>query len=245
MKYAIMADIHSNLEALQTVLSDIEKQKCTNIVCLGDVVGYNANPKECLNIIRGMEIPCVKGNHDEYCSNDQPLDGFTSKARKVIDWTRKQLTSDDREWLSELEFVRLIGGFTIVHASLNAPWNWGYVFEGQAAAASFAHQDTPLCFFGHTHVPVAFVLNKSIRGGTYYKFPVEPGFHYFIGVGSVGQPRDGDARAAYVLYDMDGDSIELRRVDYDVAAAQKKRLVAGLELYLHPESVCLSAILRG
>src|ERR1017187_9872287 len=107
MKYAIIAEIHANLEAFQVVLQDIEKQKCTHIACLGDIVGYNANPKECLDIIRAMNIPCIKGNHDEYCSSDKPLEGFNPDAVKVINWTREQLTEDDKKWLSELEHVRL------------------------------------------------------------------------------------------------------------------------------------------
>ena len=210
------------------MLDDIKKQGCTHVACLGDIVGYNANPKECLDIIRAMKIPCVKGNHDEYCSNDNPLEGFSPRAAKVIDWTRKQLTADDKKWLSELRYVHAVAGFTIVHATLDAPHSWGYVFEKLAASANFAHQSTPVCFFGHTHVPVAFIRDNMVRGGTYSKFRVERGRQYFIGVGAVGQPRDGNPKAAYVVYDMDENSIELRRVDYDIAAAQKKIRDAGL-----------------
>ena len=228
MKYAIIADIHGNLEALQVVLDDIKKQKCNHAACLGDIVGYNANPKECLDIIRAMNIPCIKGNHDEYCSSDKHLEGFNPQAAKVIDWTRKQLTTDDKKWLSELEYIRVIAGFTIVHATLDSPQRWGYVFERLAAAASLARQNTPVCFFGHTHVPVAFIRDNEIRGGTYCKFPVESGRQYFINVGAVGQPRDGNPKAAYVVHDMDERSIELRRLDYDIASAQKKMRDADL-----------------
>ena len=113
MKYAIIADIHANLEAFQVVLNDIEKQKCTHIACLGDIVGYNANPKECLDTIRSMNIPCVKGNHDEYCSSDDALEGFNPHAAEAVNWTRKQLTVDDKKWLSELKYLRLVTSFTI------------------------------------------------------------------------------------------------------------------------------------
>jgi predicted phosphodiesterase len=228
MKYAIISDIHANLEALQAVLNDIGDQKCTHVACLGDIVGYCANPKECLDIIRGMNIPCIKGNHDEYCANDNPLEGFNPKAAKVINWTRRQLTAPDKQWLSELPYVRLIDGFTLVHASLEQPHRWSYVFEKLAATASFACQTTPVCFFGHTHVPVAFIRDKMVRGGTYSKFRLERGLQYFIGVGAVGQPRDGNPKAAYVVYDMDQKSIELRRIDYDISKAQKKMLDARL-----------------
>jgi predicted phosphodiesterase len=229
MKYAIIADIHANLEAFQVVLNDIEKQKCTHIACLGDIVGYNANPKECLDTIRSMNIPCVKGNHDEYCSSDDALEGFNPHAAEAVNWTRKQLTVDDKKWLSELKYLRLVTSFTIVHATLDGPQRWGYVFEKLAAAASFTYQNTPVCFFGHTHVPVAFIrYDNQVRGGTYSKFRVEPGRKYFVNVGAVGQPRDGNPKSAYVVYDMDEGSIELRRLDYDIAAAQKKIIDAGL-----------------
>ncbi len=228
MKYAIIADIHGNLEAFQVVLNDIEKQKCTHVACLGDVVGYNANPKECLDTIRAMNIPTVKGNHDEYCSSSEATEGFNPHAAEAVNWTRKQLTDDDKKWLADLKYVRLVTSFTIVHATLDGPQRWGYVFEKLAAAASFTYQNTPVCFFGHTHVPVAFIRENVIRGGTYSKFRVEPGRKYFVNVGAVGQPRAGNPKAAYVVYDMDEGSIELRRLDYDIATAQKKILDAGL-----------------
>ena len=228
MKYAIIADIHANLEAFQVVLQDIEKQKCTHVACLGDVVGYNANPKECLDTVRAMNIPCVKGNHDEFCSSDTPMEGFSPHAAEAGNWTRRQLLEDDRRWLRELKFLRLVSNFTIVHATLDAPQRWGYVFDKLAAAASFTYQNTPVCFFGHTHVPVAFIRDSVVRGGTYSKFKVEPGRKYFVNVGAVGQPRDGNPKAAYVIYDVDEGSIELRRLEYDIAAAQKKIIEAGL-----------------
>ncbi len=228
MKYAIIADIHANLEAFQVVLQDIEKQKCTHVACLGDVVGYNANPKECLDTVRAMNIPCVKGNHDEFCSSDTPMEGFSPHAAEAGNWTRGKLTEDDRKWLRDLKFLRLVSNFTIVHATLDAPQRWGYVFDKLAAAASFTYQNTPVCFFGHTHVPVAFIRDSVVRGGTYSKFRVEPGRKYFVNVGAVGQPRDSNPKSAYVIYDMDEGSIELRRLEYDIAAAQKKILEAGL-----------------
>lgn len=228
MKYAIIADIHANWEALQVVLEDIKAQKCTHTACLGDVVGYNANPKECLDIIRSMNIPCVKGNHDEYCSLDEHLEGFNPHAAEAVTWTRQQLTEEDRKWLRDLKYMRLVASFSIVHATLDVPQRWGYVFDKLAAAASFTYQNTSVCFFGHTHVPVAFIRDSVVRGGTYSKFKVEPGRKYFVNVGSVGQSRDGVAKATYAIYDMDEQSIELRRLDYDIPTAQAKIRAAGL-----------------
>ncbi len=228
MKFAIIADIHANLEALEAVLADAREQKVTHYACLGDVVGYNANPKECLDIIRSMGMPCVKGNHDEYCSSEGPLDGFNPAAAQAVEWTRRQLTPEDRQWLRELKYMRLVTNFSIVHATLDAPQRWGYVFDKLEAAASLTYQNTSVCFFGHTHVPVAFVRDSVVRGGSYSKFRIEPGKKYFINVGSVGQSRDGVPKATYVIYDVDNQTIELRRLDYDLAKTQQKILAAGL-----------------
>jgi predicted phosphodiesterase len=233
MKFAIIADIHSNLEALQVVLADAKQMQCTHYACLGDVVGYNANPHECLEIIRQMDMPCVKGNHDEYCSMDAHLDGFNPVAAEAVQWTRKHLTEDERQWLGDLKYMRMVTGFTIVHATLDAPTRWGYVFTKLDAAAGFTYQNTQVCFFGHTHVPVAFVRETAlVRGGTYSKFKVEPGKKYFVNVGAVGQPRDRNPKAAYVVYDTVEGTIELRRLEYDIAAAQAKIIKAGLPPWL-------------
>ena len=228
MKYAVIADIHANWEAFQVVLADIKDQKCTHYCCVGDVVGYGANPKECLQIVRSMNMPCVKGNHDEYCSSEEDLDGFNPHAAEAVTWTRKQLSPDDRQWLRDLKYVRMVASFSMVHATLDGPQRWGYVFDKLMAAASFTYQNTSVCFFGHTHVPVAFVRDSVVRGGSYSKFKVEPGRKYFVNVGSVGQPRDGNPKCGYVIYDLDEGSIELRRLEYDIPTAQKKILAAGL-----------------
>jgi len=228
MKFAIIADIHGNLDAFQVVLDDAKKQQVTHYACLGDVVGYNANPKECLDIVRTMNMPCVKGNHDEYCSSEEHLEGFNPAAAEAVNWTRTQLTDEDRQWLRDLKYTRMVTNFTIVHATLDGPQRWGYVFDKLAAAASFTYQNTSVCFFGHTHVPVAFMKDSVVRGGTYSKFKTEPGKKYFVNVGAVGQPRDNNPKAAYVIYDTVDGTIEIRRLDYDIAAAQKKILAAGL-----------------
>ena len=228
MKYAVIADIHGNLDAFQVVLEDARAQKCTHYCCVGDVVGYGGYPKQCLDIVRAMNMPCVKGNHDEYCSSEEDLEGFNPHAAEAVIWTRKQLTEDDRKWLRDLKYIRLVASFSMVHATLDQPERWGYVFDKLMAAASFTYQNTGVCFFGHTHVPVAFIRDSVVRGGTYSKFKVEPGRKYFVNVGSVGQPRDNNPKAAYVIYDLHEGSIEIRRLDYDIAAAQRKILEVGL-----------------
>lgn len=228
MRYAVLGDIHANLEAFEVVLRDSQEQKCTHYCCVGDVVGYNANPRECLAKVRELNCPCVRGNHDEYCSSEDELDGFNPHAAEAVNWTRKQLAKEDRQWLRDLKYIRLVHSFSIVHATLDLPQRWGYVFDKLMAAASFTYQNTQVCFYGHTHVPVAFVRDSVVRGGTYSKFKVEPGKKYFVNVGSVGQPRDGNPKAAYVIYDLDESTIELRRLDYDIPKAQRKIREAGL-----------------
>lgn len=228
MRYAIFGDIHANLEGLLAVLQDAEEQKVTHYACLGDIVGYNSDPVECLKIIRGLGCPVVRGNHDHYVSHSDSLDGFHPLAANVVDWTRKQLSDESRAYLGSLKYVDSVETFTIVHSTLDAPTTWGYVFDKFEAEASFNYQVTSVCFYGHTHVPMAFEKTDGIRSGLYKKLPVAVGRKYFINVGSVGQPRDGDPRAAYVIYDLIDNAIELRRVPYNVEQTQRKILERGL-----------------
>ena len=230
MKYAIISDIHSNLEALNTVLKDADARDCEKIICGGDVVGYNANPKECMNIVRGLDIPCVMGNHDEYIGQDCDLSAFNPVAAEAVIWTREQLSDEDRQWLCDLRYVRLVDHFSIVHGTMDSPKYWGYVQDVNDAAASFTYQSTNLCFHGHTHVPVVFVDDGvDIEHGTFTNLKLEPGNRYFINVGSVGQPRDRDNRACFGLFDTDSQSFEHIRVEYDIDSTADKILRAGLD----------------
>jgi diadenosine tetraphosphatase ApaH/serine/threonine PP2A family protein phosphatase len=226
--YAILSDIHGNLEALQAVLKDAGEHAATHYVCLGDIVGYNANPSECLEMIRALGCKCVCGNHDHFCSFDDDLTGFHPMAADAIDWTRRQLSADQQKVLADLKLVERVENFTIVHSTLDMPDMWGYVFESLEAEASFNYQLTTVCFYGHTHVPMAFQKASIVEGGVFTKLKIALGKKYFINVGSIGQPRDGDSRASYGLYDMEKHEIELRRIPYDVATAQEKIRKAGL-----------------
>lgn len=228
MKYAILGDIHSNLEALNAVLADAKEQGVTHYACVGDIVGYNANPIECMEIIREISKATVRGNHDHYCSRTDDLDGFHPLAADVVDWTRRQLSDEEIRYLRNLKYVAPVETFTIVHSTLDTPEMWGYVFDKLEAEANFNYQATAICFYGHTHVPLAFEKSEGIRCGLYSRVKVTMGKKYFINVGSIGQPRDGDPRAAYVIYDMVENTIELRRVAYDFRVTQQKILDAGL-----------------
>jgi predicted phosphodiesterase len=228
MRIAIFGDIHANLEALEVVLADAREQGCTSYICLGDVVGYNANPRECLQIVQSLKCPVVKGNHDDYASSDSSLESFNPLAEVAIQWTRDQLTPTEKTWLGALPLISKLRGFTVVHASLEDPGGWGYVLNQLDAAASFSKQTTKLCFFGHTHNPRAYIKDSSVVGLPFEQLVVEPDKRYFVNVGSVGQPRDGDWRAAYVVFDEEKRMIRLRRLRYDLPKTQGKILAAGL-----------------
>ncbi|MEI8062771.1 MAG: metallophosphoesterase family protein [Verrucomicrobiota bacterium] len=229
MKFAVLSDIHSNLEALQVVLDNAQKQKCTHFVCLGDIVGYGANPSECLELIRQLDCPTVMGNHDEYCAAEVDLNGFNPLAAEAVKWTRNQLTEDQRTWLRTLKYTRQVHGFTIVHSTLDLPEKWAYVFDKLAAGASFNYQRTQVCFNGHTHVPVGFVRGPNgVQAGLYTRIKLEVGRKYFLNVGSIGQPRDRQTASSYVTFDLRENIIELHRLEYDVATTQKKIRAAGL-----------------
>jgi predicted phosphodiesterase len=228
MRLAIFSDIHSNLEALEAVLADARARECTQFVCLGDVVGYNANPHECVELVREMDCPLVKGNHDEQASLAESSRDFNEMAEQAIAWTRKNLTEDDKAWLRGLRLQRQVRDFTIVHATLDTPEQWGYVFNNLDAAASFTYQHTTVCFFGHTHVPMAFIRDEGVKRVRIERLRIEPTKKYFINTGSVGQPRDADWRAAYCIYHIEKNVVEQRRLKYNLAAAQKKIIEAGL-----------------
>ena len=228
MRTAIFGDIHANLEALQAVMADAKLQGVTDYVCLGDVVGYNADPIACLNIIRGMKCPTVKGNHDADASENHSLENMNPIAAFALQWTREQLDDDQRLWLKQLRMVRQVADYTIVHSTLDQPVNWNYVTNRFDAMSNFAYQFTQLCFHGHTHVPKVYVKTDKVREVTPDSVKIEPNAKYFINAGSVGQPRDGDPCACYAIYDSENKMIVFRRIDYDMATTQEKILNAGL-----------------
>ena len=231
--FAVLGDIHANLDALNVVLDDCRSQGVTDFLCTGDVVGYNACPHECMDIIRAIGCPVVVGNHDFYVSSRQNLDDFNPAAAAVVQWTRKQLSVDELYWLRNLPFTHTQMGVTLVHSTMDNPENFGYVFDNLQAEANFLNQKTPVCFHGHTHCPM--IYEKSMNGvfridAQDFKLPI--GRKYFINVGSVGQPRDGDPRACYCIYEPSKHLLEYRRLEYDVAAAQARIREAGLPDHL-------------
>ncbi len=228
-RIAILGDIHSNLDALEVVLADCRAQCVTDYLCTGDVVGYNACPHECLEIVRGLGCPVMMGNHDFYVCSEQDLDDFNAAAAQVVEWTRRQLSEDEIAWLRALPFTKTVKGVTLVHSTMDNPESFGYVFDNLQAEANFIMQKTPICFHGHTHCPMIYERTMS---GVYridpQDFKLQMGRKYFINVGSVGQPRDGDPRATYVIYDNVEKTIQYRRLNYNIEAAQARIRAAGL-----------------
>ncbi len=230
MKYAILGDIHANLEALNAVLEKCEELGVDKYLCIGDIVGYNANPCECLAKVRGLDLEVVtKGNHDEQASSESELVGFNPQAAMAIEWTRSQLSDEEKIWLASLPYRQTVGTkVTLVHATLDMPHMWGYIFDKFSAGVCLGYQFTQVCFFGHTHVPLAFEKYGDIVGGKYQEVNFQPGHKYLINVASVGQPRDGDPRAGFVVYSPEDRKVMLHRVEYDIKTSQDKILAAGL-----------------
>jgi predicted phosphodiesterase len=227
---AIISDIHGNLEALQAVLRDIESQGVTDIYCLGDVVGYGPNPRECVDLVMRCKLVLL-GNHDQGAMFDP--DGFNEAAEKAIFWTRTQLeanvgerTAREKRWefLAERPRTHRENGFLFVHGSARNPLN-EYVFPediyNQRKMERIFALVEKYCFQGHTHVPGVFTENLQFHDPQELDYAYRlDGRKTLVNVGSVGQPRDGDWRACYVL--LDGEELRYRRVEYDVDATVKK-----------------------
>ena len=228
MRNLVLSDIHSNLAALEAVLADAGEVE--HVWCLGDLVGYGPDPNECVARIRQLPHLCVAGNHDWGVLGKLDLSDFNAYARRACLWNREQLSEENREYLEELDEHIAEGDFTLVHGSPRAPI-WEYVMSLDVAARNFASFDTPFCFVGHTHAPIAFVEESaSCRAIALPEDqPVRLGRErLIINPGGVGQPRDGDPRAAYLILDTDDLIIEHHRVAYPIEITQRKMQKAGL-----------------
>jgi diadenosine tetraphosphatase ApaH/serine/threonine PP2A family protein phosphatase len=233
MLHAIVSDIHGNLEALDVVLADIERHKPASIVCLGDFVGYGASPNECIERLRPIIEHAVAGNHDLAACGRLKLSYFNSNAAVAARWTETALTPENRSYLQELPYSVQWLDALLVHASPAQPEDWHYVLSPIEAEEEMAAYTQSLCFIGHSHYPGAFDRhNDRIRYTRGAEVRIEKGHRYLVNVGSVGQPRDGDPRAGYLLYDDVERVIRHVRLEYDIAGAMKRILDAGLPRFL-------------
>ena len=221
MKYAIISDIHANLEALKKAMSIIEGKYVDDVVCLGDVVGYGANPNECVDLVRRVCSTVVLGNHDAAALDPAGPHDFNPIAQKAIEWTADQLTAESRSFLSSLPMEEKKENILLVHSSPASPELWDYVINADDAVAAIHHFEEKICFIGHTHVPGIFSPHgraKSISGKE----------QHLVNVGSVGQPRDGNPMLAFGIFDSTAWDYELIRSEYDIQGAAEKILNAGL-----------------
>jgi diadenosine tetraphosphatase ApaH/serine/threonine PP2A family protein phosphatase len=230
LRYLIISDIHGNLEALTAVLADSKPQSYDSIVCLGDFVGYGANPDECVKAMIALpNLTSVLGNHDAAVIDTRQRELFNPVARAGVLYADAHLSAASREFLGGLPLVATNHDFLAVHASPYKPEVWVYVVEPLEAADAFHVMTHPLAFIGHTHFPIVHT-HTGLMTPFLPEAPVSVGADHkvIINVGSVGQPRDGDPRAAYVIYDSDAQTVHIHRIAYDIDGAAAKILEAGL-----------------
>jgi diadenosine tetraphosphatase ApaH/serine/threonine PP2A family protein phosphatase len=231
VRYAILSDVHGNLEALQAVLGDLAREGADRILFLGDIVGYGADPKECIALVREKTHAIVAGNHDWAAVGKTDVTNFNSAARSAVDWTSAQLSSEETNFLAHLPLQGEEDAFIFVHATPLYPELWSYIFFEYDALQNLKALAQKACFIGHSHIPAVYSLRPTGELSyetAFAEVSLQGGGRFLINVGSVGQPRDGNASAAYGLYDDEKGLFFLRRVRYDIGAAQRKILSAGL-----------------
>jgi len=234
MRYLVLTDIHANLEALEAVLEDAGDYDA--VLCLGDLVGYGPNPNECVERVRELpDLTCLAGNHDWAALGKLDLSTFNSEARKAAEWTRDQLRDDVSAFLGELPPKLETEDFALAHGSPRDPI-WEYLVVDYQGPPNFEEFSAPFCFVGHTHVPRTFVETKNGSNvhvevqmpGAGDEVDLADGDRRIVNPGGVGQPRNGDPRAAYGIWDSETGIFTFRRVPYNVSATQKKIQKAGL-----------------
>ncbi len=235
MQYAIISDVHANLEALEVVLGDIEPRRPDAVICLGDFVGYGPDPVACVERLRPKLSGAVAGNHDLAAVDALDISEFNPFAQAAILWTRGQLTAPVRAYLTDLPRQITPNGFLAVHGSARDPVE-EYVLDPHTARANFDAATFRVCLIGHSHVPGVFVFDgEQVTGAPLlpeHPLRLSPERRYIINVGSVGQPRDGDARAAYAWLDEEAQTVLLLRLAYPVERTQEKMNKAGLPAML-------------
>ena len=239
MVYGIISDIHSNLEAITSVFDELERRGVDKTICLGDVVGYGANPNECCDLLRESTSHIVLGNHDAGSLGLTSLRSFSKMAVSVCQWTGQTLTDENRNWLKGLPLIKEIVWahgcvpILIVHSAPKNPSQWQYILSLKNAITEFKVFSNQICFVGHSHVPCSFIEQDSRYNIVESpKFTLKPDARYIINPGSIGQPRDKDSRASFAIYEPEHGKVEIVRVEYDIKGAQQKIIDAGLPEFL-------------
>lgn len=234
MRYGIISDIHANLEALEATLEALAKSKIDEYICVGDIVGYGANPRTCIDRIKDLNPITVVGNHDAACVDEVNISYFNENAKLAVLWTRETLNPSSIDYLKALKLiVEKDNRFTVVHGTLKNPEIFNYMIDSVQASSSFNKMNTNILFVGHSHVPGIFEYKKNkVKYFCNKTTKLSLGAKYIVNAGSVGQPRDGDARGSYVIYDTAKNAISIERIEYNVKAAQEKIRKSGLPEFL-------------
>lgn len=233
MRYAIVSDIHGNLVAFQAVLQDIRMRgQVDRIWCLGDITGYGPEPKKCIETLRQFDHICIAGNHDWGAIEKVNLDDFNSDAATACRWTGHQLSTAEIDYLGNMPSTICEDNFTLAHGSPREPL-WEYLLSTYSAQASFDYFESEFCLVGHSHVPLVFESVATSGECSFRELLMDiplslTGNRMIINPGSVGQPRDGDPRASYAIYDSNDKVIWHHRVPYDIASTQQRMLDHGL-----------------
>lgn len=230
MRYGIFSDVHSNLEALEAVLEAYKKESIDQFLCAGDIVGYGANPGECMARVKSVAKLTVAGNHDWASVDLFPTTYFNPLAAQAVTWTKQHLDTGDAEYLKSLQLVFENEHLTLVHGTLHNPEEFNYMLEGFAATQTFKILKTGICFLGHSHLPGFFIRDKD-KNITYSEeetMPIEKDKQYIVNVGSTGQPRDGNPDAACCIYDTVKRTAQIKRIKYGTETARNKIINAGL-----------------
>lgn len=231
MRLAVLSDIHANLEALEAVRRAGEERGVERWVCLGDVVGYGADPQACLARVRQWMAFCVMGNHDQAVAGLGDLEYFNPWARWAVEWTAGQLRPEQRQYLAGLPLSMVEDDALYVHAHPANPGGWGYALNEREAQRALEATTARLCFIGHSHQPLVCAAGSGLLVGEDL-IALRPGERYLVNAGSVGQPRDGNWWACFLVWDQERDTLEYVRSDYDLQKAQAKILAAGLPPFL-------------
>jgi len=237
MRYGIISDIHSNIEALNVALSNLTEKQVDIIVALGDIVGYGPDPEECVNIIMSKSIVSVMGNHDFGLNSLDYENYFNTYARDAIRWTRNRVSEQAKSFIKELPLFVEKEHFTMFHGSLSERNPFRYIISQGDAIDSFDNLKTPIGFFGHSHIPGVFSMGKDkkieyTRGAPHERIDLKDDYRYLINVGSVGQPRDGIPLGSFVIFDSELLNVEFVRFKYDIEKVYNKIIGRGLPPFL-------------
>ena len=232
MRYGVLGDIHSNLAALTAVLESLAGDRIDRLISVGDVVGYGAAPHECIDLVRVAGAVVVMGNHDAACIDRLDTVYFNAYARAAVEWTRNVLRPDDCAWLDSLPLTQHLEHCSVAHGTLHRPELFDYIQSPQDADPSLDIMPLPVCFVGHTHVPVTLMRLRDDPHRTAYTtdqiVDVDEAHRALVNVGSVGQPRDEDPRTGYAIYDSETGRVEIRRLEYDIEREAARIRAAGL-----------------